>query len=139
VSANLAREVSPHVKVFTSVVRVSPSVLLTVTLRPLSWGSILESASVSTGRGSGMRMDGNGADGGGGSHNSEAADAPPSRTFLPWLSSSALISLPPPLSPADLRSSCPIHGGVRTPASLLGQHITHSVPTVPRADDWLEW
>jgi hypothetical protein len=48
------------------------------------------------------------------------------RTFLSWLPSSALLSLPPP-PPADLRGSRTIprlrRGGVRPPESLLGQDI----------------
>ncbi|KAF8462178.1 hypothetical protein DFH94DRAFT_52048 [Russula ochroleuca] len=55
------------------------------------------------------------------------ADTRSPRTFLSWLPSSALLSLPPP-PPADLRSSRPLprlrRGGVRPPESLLGQHIT---------------
>jgi hypothetical protein len=48
------------------------------------------------------------------------------RTFLSWLPSSALLSLPPP-PPADLRGSRTIprlrRGGVRPPESLLGHDI----------------
>lgn len=48
------------------------------------------------------------------------------RTFLSWIPSTALLSLPPP-PPTDLRGSRPIprlrRGGVRPPESLLGQHI----------------
>jgi hypothetical protein len=49
------------------------------------------------------------------------------RTFLSWLPSSALLSLPPP-PPADLRGSRTIprlrRGGVRPPESLLGHDMT---------------
>jgi hypothetical protein len=48
------------------------------------------------------------------------------RTFLSWLPSSALLSLPPP-PPADLRGSRTIprlrRGGVRPPESLLGHDL----------------
>ncbi len=102
------------------------------TRRPeLPWSPIPENTSVSTGMSSGL-----------GTTTIPSARSSPTpsaattvttqpegrspRTFLSWLPSNALLSLPPP-PPADLRSSRTIprlrRGGVRPPESLLGQHI----------------
>ena len=107
------------------------------TRRPeLPWSPISEGAGVGAGTGSGMGTAT--ATGSVATQSARSSPAPSTatmttqadtrspRTFLSWLPSSALLSLPPP-PPTDLRSSRPIprlrRGGVRPPESLLGQHI----------------
>lgn len=109
------------------------------TRRPeLPWSPTSENGSLGTGTGPGT---GTGTGMGMGSAATSSARSSPApstatmttqpetrspRTFLSWIPSTALLSLPPP-PPTDLRGSRPIprlrRGGVRPPESLLGQHI----------------
>ena len=108
------------------------------TRRPeLPWSPVSESAAVGAG-GTGSGVGTATATGSVATQSARSSPAPSTatmttqaetrspRTFLSWLPSSAVLSLPPP-PPTDLRSSRPIprlrRGGVRPPESLLGQHI----------------
>jgi len=94
----------------------------------LPWSSVPESASASTGSSSGLGTSTvatpsprpSPAPG----TTSAQADPRSQRTFLSWLPSNTLLSLPPP-PPADLRSPRATprlrRGGVRPPESLLGR------------------
>lgn len=111
----------------------------------LPWSPIPESASASASTGTGLGM-GTGPVPTPSTRSSpapstatmtptHAADTRLQRTFLSWLPSSALLSLPPP-PPADLRSPRTTprlrRGGVRPPESLLGRpHVTMLRTTSP--------
>jgi len=94
----------------------------------LPWSPLPESGSASTTTGSGI---GTGTTASPSTRSSPTpptattqVEARPQRTFLSWLPSSALLSLPPP-PPVDLRSPRPTprlrRGGVRPPESLLSR------------------